>query len=61
MAKLVTLLLILFTTLFPIAVSKSKSPKRTMKTIQYASVAMTFVWAYLTLTYYPQWVTLDSK
>jgi hypothetical protein len=54
MAKLILLLLILFTTLFPIAVQGSKSPRRTLKTVQLSALVMTFVWAYLTLTYYPQ-------
>jgi hypothetical protein len=60
MAKLITLFLILFTTLAPIAVSKSKSPKRTVKTLKYATVGMTFLWAWLTLTYYPQMVSIDG-
>jgi hypothetical protein len=59
MAKLILLLLILFSTLAPIAFCTSKAPKKTLRSLQVATVVMTFVWALLLLTYYPQMVTVD--
>ncbi|HTB76078.1 MAG TPA: hypothetical protein VK762_22670 [Polyangiaceae bacterium] len=59
MAKLILLLLILFSTLVPLALSGSKTPKRTIRSVQIATAIMTFVWAYLCLTYYPQMVSVD--
>jgi hypothetical protein len=59
MAGLITLLIILFSTVVPILFSKSKSPRSRLRMVQYATVAMTFVWAYLCLTYYPQLVDLN--
>jgi len=59
MANLILLLLILFSTLVPLFVAGSKSPKRTIRNVQIATVVMTFVWAYLCLSYYPQLVTID--
>ena len=59
MAKLILLLLILFSTLAPLFLGGSKSPKRTLRRVQIGTVVMTFVWAYLCLTYYPQMVFVD--
>jgi hypothetical protein len=59
MAKLILLLLILFSTLVPLFAAGSKSPKRTMRTVQVATAIMTFVWAYLCLAYYPQMVSIE--
>lgn len=59
MAGLITLLLILFSTVVPIVLSKSRSPRRTLRFIQYSTVAMTIVWAWLCLAYYPQFVELN--
>jgi hypothetical protein len=59
MAKLILLLLILFSTLVPLTVAGSKTPKRTIRNVQIATAVMTFVWAYLCLTYYPQLVSVD--
>ncbi len=56
MAKLILLLLILFSVLVPVTVAESKVPRRTLKLLQYATVAMTFLWGYLCLVYYPQLV-----
>jgi hypothetical protein len=59
MAKLILLLLILFSTLVPIFAAGTKTPKKTLRTVQIATVIMTFVWAYLCVTYYPTMVTVD--
>ncbi len=59
MANLILLLLILFSTLVPLFAAGTKSPKRTMRKLQIATVFMTFLWAYLCLTYYPQLVSAD--
>jgi hypothetical protein len=59
MASLILLALILFSVLVPIGVSKTKSPRKTLRRVQIATVVVAFVWAYLALTYYPQLVQLD--
>jgi hypothetical protein len=59
MASLILLSLILFSVLVPVGMSKTKSPRKTLRRIQIATVVVAFVWAYLALTYYPQLVQLD--
>jgi hypothetical protein len=51
--------LILFSTLAPLLVAGSKSPKRAVRNLQIATVFVIFVWAYLCLTYIPQLVSVD--
>jgi hypothetical protein len=60
MAKLILLLMTIFSTLVPLFAASSKKPaKRTLRSLQIATVVVTFVWAYLCLTYYPQLVSVD--
>jgi hypothetical protein len=60
-AKLISLSLILFSVLVPIAVSAGKNPKRTLRNIQIATFFMTLLWAYALMTYYPQYVDVKTK
>lgn len=59
MGKLILLLLILFSTLVPLLLAGSKTPKRTMRKLQIATVVMTFVWAYMCLAYIPQLLSVN--
>jgi hypothetical protein len=59
MAKLVLLLVILFSTLVPLFASGARSPRRSVKKVQLGTIVMVFVWAYLCLTYYPANVSVN--
>lgn len=59
MASLILLALILFSVLVPVGVSTTKSPRKTLRRVQIATVVVAFLWAYLALMYYPQLVQLD--
>jgi hypothetical protein len=59
MASLILLSLILFSVIVPVAVSTTKSPRKTVRKVQIATVFAVCIWAYLALTYYPQIVSLD--
>lgn len=56
MAKLFLLSIILFSTILPVAVRARTNPRRTIRTIQIATLVAAFVWAYLCRSCYPTYV-----
>jgi hypothetical protein len=59
MAKLILLLVILFSVLVPVALCTRPSPRRVLRTIQILTFGVVLLWGYLCLTYYPQLVAVD--
>jgi hypothetical protein len=61
MAKLILLSIILFSVVVPIAFARTKSPKRTLRGIQIATVISVAVWAFMCLTWYPVLVPIELQ
>lgn len=59
MAKLITLVVILWSVLVPIAMCTRPAPKRVLRSIQILTFGVVVIWAYLCLAYYPQLVPVD--
>ncbi|MDB4993421.1 MAG: hypothetical protein JWM74_853 [Myxococcaceae bacterium] len=59
MAKLILLSVILFSVIVPIVFAKTKSPKRTLRGIQIATLVSVAIWAFLCLTFYPAMVPIE--
>jgi hypothetical protein len=61
MAKLILLSIILFSIVVPMVFASTKSPKRTLRGIQVATVISVAVWAFMCLTWYPALVPIGDQ
>jgi hypothetical protein len=59
MAKLIILSILLFMSIYPAAMARRPSPKRTAKTVQIVTFVAVLVWAIACRIWYPQLVPLE--
>ena len=59
MSKLIILSILLFMSIFPIAMARRPSPKRTVRTIQIVTLFAVLTWAFVCRIWYPQLVPLE--